>query len=101
MVSNVSHLRCHSTATRVRSAASGTAIAGTTAPDGTPALPGQTGSEHAALAGTSEEEAAMISLAMVEGQMRASSIAKLQDLVERHPDDALTVVRRWMVPEGA
>ena len=55
----------------------------------------------AALAGTSEEEAAMISLAMVEGQMRASSIAKLQDLVERHPDDALTVVRRWMVPEGA
>lgn len=82
-------------------AASGTAIAGTTAPDGTPALPGQTGSEHAALAGTSEEEAAMISLAMVEGQMRASSIAKLQDLVERHPDDALTVVRRWMVPEGA
>ena len=82
-------------------AAGGTAIAGTTAPDGTPALPGQAGGEHPALAGTSEEEAAMISLAMVEGQMRASSIAKLQDLVERHPEDALTVVRRWMVPEGA
>lgn len=81
--------------------AAGTAIAGATAPDGTPVLPGQAGGEHAALAGTSEEEAAMISLAMVEGQMRASSIAKLQDLVERHPDDALNVVRRWMIPEGA
>jgi flagellar M-ring protein FliF len=81
--------------------AAGTAVAGATGPDGMPALPGQVGGEHAALAGTSEEDAAMISLAMVEGQMRASSIAKLQDLVERHPDDALAVVRRWMVPEGA
>jgi flagellar M-ring protein FliF len=74
---------------------------GTPGVPGAPALPGQADGEHPALAGATEEEAAMISLAMVEGQMRASSIAKLQDLVERHPDDALTVVRRWMIPEGA
>lgn len=44
---------------------------------------------------------AMVSIAMVEGQMRASSIARLQELVDRHPDEALSVVRRWMTPEGA
>lgn len=43
----------------------------------------------------------MVSIAMVEGQMRASSIARLQELVDRHPEEALGVVRRWMTPEGA
>ncbi len=43
----------------------------------------------------------MVSIAMVEGQMRASSITRMQDLVDRHPDEALGVVRRWMTPEGA
>jgi len=44
---------------------------------------------------------AMVSIAMVQGQMRASSIARLQELVDHHPDEALGVVRRWMTPEGA
>lgn len=66
---------------------------------GTAALSDQSGG-HAAVAGTAETDAAMISLAMVEGQMRASSIARLQDLVDRHPEDALGVVRRWMTPEA-
>jgi len=43
----------------------------------------------------------MVSIGMVEGQMRASSIAKMQELVDRHPDETLAVVRRWMAPEGA
>ncbi|MBR0662700.1 flagellar M-ring protein FliF, partial [Roseomonas oryzicola] len=60
------------------------------------ALPGAAG-ETPALEGSE----AMVSLGMVEGQMRASSITRMQDLVERHPDESLTVVRRWMTPEGA
>ncbi|BDG73576.1 flagellar basal-body MS-ring/collar protein FliF [Roseomonas fluvialis] len=66
---------------------------------GAAALPGQAG-ELAALPGSPEADA-MISIAMVEGQMRASSITRMQDLVDRHPDEALSVVRRWMTPEGA
>ena len=54
----------------------------------------------AALPGATETDA-MVSLAMVEGQMRASSITRLQELVDRHPEEALSVVRRWMAPEGA
>ncbi|MEO3473314.1 flagellar basal-body MS-ring/collar protein FliF [Roseomonas sp. CAU 1739] len=85
----------------VAGAVAGTAaIASAYAGSGTPALPGQPGTDQAALQHTTEEEAAMISLAMVEGQMRASSITKLQDLVERHPEDALGVVRRWMTPDA-
>ncbi|WP_369412739.1 flagellar basal-body MS-ring/collar protein FliF [Neoroseomonas alba] len=63
------------------------------------ALPGQPG-QPAALTAESEADQAMISLAMVEGQMRASSIARLQELVDRHPEEALGVVRRWMTPEA-
>lgn len=67
------------------------AIAG---PAGASALPG---AANPAL----EASEAMVSLGMVEGQMRASSLARLQELVDRHPDESLTVVRRWMAPEGA
>lgn len=63
-----------------------------------PALTGEAG--HAALPPAAEGES-MVSIAMVEGQMRASSIARMQELVERHPEEALSVVRRWMSPEGA
>jgi len=43
----------------------------------------------------------MVSLANVDGQMRASSLAKLTELVGRHPEETLAVVRRWMAPEEA
>ena len=52
--------------------------------------------------GTPAEQAAaaeLISVQNIEGQLRASSIARLHDLVERHPDESLNVVRRWLVPE--
>lgn len=77
------------------------AVAGGPGAGGVAALPGQPGTGQAALAGATEEDAAMVSLAMVEGQMRASSIARLQDLVDRHPEDALGVLRRWMTPDQA
>lgn len=45
------------------------------------------------------EEERMIHLAHVQGQMRASSIARITQLVEENPDQALLVVRRWLTPE--
>lgn len=64
---------------------------------GAPALPG---APNAALEGGQDGEA-MVTIGMVEGQMRASSIARMQELVERHPEETLSVVRRWMTPEEA
>jgi flagellar M-ring protein FliF len=43
----------------------------------------------------------MIDLANVEGQIRASSIRKIADLVDKHPDDSLSIVRGWMAQEPA
>jgi flagellar M-ring protein FliF len=42
---------------------------------------------------------AMIDRAQIEGQVRASAINNLIELVEQHPDEALSVLRRWLTPE--
>lgn len=45
------------------------------------------------------EEERMVHLAHVQGQMRASSIARITQLAEENPDQALLVIRRWLMPE--
>ena len=42
----------------------------------------------------------MINIAQIEGQMRASSIRRVAELAEKHPDEAVSVVRGWMAQEG-
>ncbi len=41
----------------------------------------------------------MMNLANIDGQIRASSIRKLSELVEKHPEESLTIVRGWMTQE--
>lgn len=40
----------------------------------------------------------MVTLAHVQGQMRASSLQTLTRLVEAHPEETLAVLRRWLDP---
>ncbi|WP_235035219.1 flagellar basal-body MS-ring/collar protein FliF [Roseomonas sp. 18066] len=49
----------------------------------------------------SDADQTMIDLAMVSGQIRISSLNTLADLVDKHPDETLAVVRRWLSPEEA
>ena len=70
-------------------AAGGAAIAG---PQGGAGLPMVQGG-----AASSDPES-MESLAMVQGQMRASSINRLQELVDSNPEQSLNVIRRWIAP---
>ena len=51
--------------------------------------------------GKSSEAEGLLSVANVEGQLRASSIKKISDLVERHPDESLAIIRAWMHQEAA
>ncbi len=37
----------------------------------------------------------------VEGQMRASSIRRIAELVDKHPEESLSIVRSWMQQEAA
>ena len=70
---------------------------------GLPALtgPGQSRSGgRSDIAGLLEDES-MVNIANVEGQLRASSIRRVADLVEKHPDESLAIVRAWMHQEAA
>jgi flagellar M-ring protein FliF len=70
------------------------------APQAGLALAGPRGSAVPALAGPGADPAeAMINLANVEGQMRASTIRKIGELVDKHPEESLAIVRNWISQE--
>jgi flagellar M-ring protein FliF len=41
-----------------------------------------------------------IDLAQIEGRVKASSTKKLVELVERHPEEAVTIMRSWMYQDA-
>ena len=43
------------------------------------------------------EDESMVKIAQIEGQIRASSLRRIGELVEKHPDETLAIVRGWMV----
>ncbi len=45
------------------------------------------------------EDESMVNIAQIEGQMRASSLRKLAELVDKHPDETLNIMRGWMAQE--
>jgi flagellar M-ring protein FliF len=68
-------------------------------PSQTGALAGAgSGGLPAVVGDTGPEQDGMVTLAMVQGQMRASSINQLQQLVESNPEQSLNVIRRWIAP---
>ncbi len=69
------------------------------APTGMAALTGP-GHQGGAMTAAQLEDEAMISLSQIEGQMRASSLRKLTDIVGKHPDETLTIMRGWMAQEN-
>jgi flagellar M-ring protein FliF len=42
----------------------------------------------------------MIDVKQVEGRVRASSIKKIGDIVEKHPDETVAILRNWMYQES-
>jgi flagellar M-ring protein FliF len=59
-----------------------------------PAL-GPTKSEVAA-----EEIDQMIDISKVEGRVRASSVKKIGEIVDKHPDEAVAIIRNWLYAES-
>ncbi len=52
-----------------------------------------------ALPGEEEEEEELIDIARVEGQVRASTMRKVGELVEKHPEEAVSILRNWIYQE--
>jgi flagellar M-ring protein FliF len=43
----------------------------------------------------------MVEMANIEGQLQASSLRRLVEMVEKHPDESLSIMRGWMSQERA
>lgn len=43
----------------------------------------------------------MIDINQVEGRVRASSLRKIGEIVDKHPEEAVAIIRNWMYQEGA
>jgi flagellar M-ring protein FliF len=70
-----------------------TAAQALTAPGGAP-IPGE------ALGGDVEQFEELIDIDRVEGRVKASSVKKVGEIVEKHPDEALSIIRNWMYQES-
>ena len=57
------------------------------------------GAEERAQPEAGEEEDPMISLGAVDGQIKASSVRKIGEIIDKHPDQAIAVLRSWIYEE--
>ncbi|GGF39066.1 flagellar M-ring protein [Aliidongia dinghuensis] len=64
-------------------------------PMGMGALPGP-GGVGTGLVPAEEMEESMIDISQVEGRVRASSMKKIGEIVEKHPEEAVAIIRSWM-----
>jgi flagellar M-ring protein FliF len=60
------------------------------------ALPAPGGTAMSAAAGERAAQDAMIDIGQVEGRVAASSIRKIGEIVEKHPEEAVAIIRSWM-----
>lgn len=71
-------------------------------------LTDQSGGLQRALAGPDGDEdgdeevdtGTLIDVSQVEGQVRASAIRKLGEIVEQHPEESVQVIRMWLAQDG-
>ena len=42
----------------------------------------------------------MIDLEQVEGRVRASSLKKIGEIIEKHPEETVSIIRTWMFQES-
>jgi flagellar M-ring protein FliF len=60
------------------------------------ALPAPGGTAMSAAAAERDAQDAMIDIGQVEGRVAASSIRKIGEIVEKHPEEAVAIIRSWM-----
>ena len=86
--------------------AAGSATAMLTAAGGVPALNGPAGSVETMTgasgsgADADDDDDAMIDLNRVEGRVRVSSLRKIGEIVDKHPSEAVSILRGWMYQES-
>jgi flagellar M-ring protein FliF len=56
--------------------------------------------DNAGGADGADGEESMIDVASVDGKIRASSIQKVNEIIDRYPNEAVSIIRSWMFQEG-
>lgn len=64
------------------------------------ALPGAEGGSLSDITNIANEIEQMIDINQVEGRVRASSLKRISDLVDQHPEQAVNIMRQWMYQEA-
>lgn len=57
------------------------------------------GAPDGTVASSQEEEETMIDLAKVEGRVRESTVKKVTEIIDNNPEQTLSVIRSWLIPE--
>jgi flagellar M-ring protein FliF len=81
-------------------------------PDGRPMLTDQSGGPLGALSGPNEDGALPVSslgaeaesaldVDQVDGRVKASSLKKIGDIIEKHPEEAVSIIRSWIYQDQA
>jgi flagellar M-ring protein FliF len=65
-----------------------------------PALPAPSGAVVPSEGGEPSDADQMIDISQVEGRVKASSIRKIGEIVEKHPEEAVSIVRNWMYQDS-
>ncbi|MDD3030498.1 MAG: flagellar basal-body MS-ring/collar protein FliF [Alphaproteobacteria bacterium] len=81
---------------------SSTAMSGGASAGGVAQLPspGGSGSLSEATEAAESEIERMIDISRVEGRVKASSLRKVGEIVDKHPDEAISILRNWMYQES-
>ena len=61
--------------------------------------PGGMMGEGGMVAAGDQQEVSLIDINQVEGRVRASSLRKVGEIIEKHPDEAVSIIRNWMYEE--
>ncbi|MBC7769817.1 MAG: flagellar M-ring protein FliF, partial [Phycisphaerales bacterium] len=43
-----------------------------------------------------DDPEAVIDIAQIQGRVRASSVKKVAEVVEKHPDESILIIRGWL-----
>lgn len=64
------------------------------------ALSGPAGTGVSGAFGDEEEEDQLINLDQVDGRVKASTLKKISEIVDRHPEETVGILRQWMYQES-
>ncbi len=49
---------------------------------------------------SADEDESMINLSNIEGRVKASSLRKIGDIIDKHPEEAVSIMRTWMYQDS-